>query len=70
MERETRLPILAPTRILKIGLQILNIATSTRQNLRWQRDTFHEHFGSDPIVLANMWHGFLSTDIPSAMVFS
>ena len=70
MERETRLPTLGPTIILKIGLQILNIATSIRQHLKWKRDTFHEHFGSDPIVLADMWHNLLSTDIPSAIVFS
>ena len=65
------LPIFGPSDILRIGLQCLNIHTNDRQHtLAWKTETFHEHYGSDPLVLADMWHDLLHTDIIGAMVLS
>ena len=64
------LPILAPSDILRIGLQCLQIHTNANHTLKWKNATFLEHYGSDTLVLADIWHDLLHTDIPAAMLLS
>jgi hypothetical protein len=59
--------LLSPANVLKRGLYYLQCECS-RMSVERQNEQFHKHYGSSPLVLANMWYDLTVTDIVEARV--
>jgi len=55
--------IYTPDQILRIGLSILGVSLhrQQRQSYRSKLDDFCAHYGTDPVVLAQMWEDLQTT---------
>jgi hypothetical protein len=59
--------LLSPRSVLKQGLRYLQL-DDTQLSAAKQNEEFHKHYGSSPMVLANIWYDLTMTDIVEARV--
>ena len=60
--------LLSPNDVLEKGLQYVGLSVALQRGLSHATkvEFFGCHFGSSPLVCADIWHGLQATDVPSA----